>query len=442
MSELYPGGRPPQGFWEQAKEWLDKLGLWTLMPVISAAVFVFIFCRIADQLNLGAFQWYTVELQTNNVATPTGVVVQILPARTNLLSALTNFVPTIASRTSSTKAGKTNDTADTGKSSKGEPKPKPHPLARELVTRLLWGVSALALFLLSMGIVIQSARMAHQESGWVAALFLIAVALLVFCVQEYRSRGTIPAIAGGNAAEQLMQALESTTSPARHPQFPATVPEMRPAVAWLSAAAATALASVAMACSFLLYGIRQKVKLGYTADFKRAAEAGRDLMGLTAIGLVAGVIEVYVLYSLAAQHVHADLSNDALHFGTGLATVAGLIYSGMLVAIFAPVVAALRDYGRDLLRALGPPIQTDDANAAEEKRADDKMADEKKTDPGRAALIREEKFKDGQRKEAKAGGGIDSPAKQVIKSVVTALAPVLAAFLAKLVDVLMGLATG
>ena len=118
-----------------------------------------------------------------------------------------------------------------------------------------------------------------------------------------------------------------------------------------------------------------------------------------------------------------DLANDALHFATGLATVAGLIYSGMLFAIFAPVVAAQRDYGRDLLRAIGPPIQTDEADTAEDEKAHEKKGDAKKADPEKAARIREEKFKEGRRKEAKEGGMIDSPAAKVIKSVLTALAP-------------------
>ena len=88
--------------------------------------------------------------------------------------------------------------------------------------------------------------------------------------------------------------------------------------------------------------------------YERRVEITVTLLQLTACALVAGVVEVYLLYNMASYYVDPKLlQNDVQSFAQGLATVSGLVYSGLLIAIYLPLVAGQRAIGRELIASHG-----------------------------------------------------------------------------------------
>lgn len=406
MSENNPGGLPPVipqpanpppanpppanpgGAWRGGQNSkVRAFSWWNIAPLISGAVFFFIFWLCARNTNLDgktAFYWTNVlaslQKTVTNSANPRLLDVPITRAFTNTVffTNTSSFTNTIVLTNSDVITNLTvvpnmfrasnwvaripiiNTNIYLGSNVLvGTEQIHRHPATSELMARLLWAVSCVAFAALCLAVIVQSIRIIFQFGPrywkkippWVV---ILAVAF-VFLLRGLSIGGNVPVHGGGQPVEALLRAVENApdnpgATALRPPDFPADVPDIRHVVTWLSAAAATALFAAACACCYLLYAMRRAMKRESPAEFKPPMDAAHHLGGLTVFALIAGTIEVYLLLNLAAHHVHPILQPDVRHFATGLTTVEGMVYSGLLLAIFVPLIVWQREYGRNLER--------------------------------------------------------------------------------------------
>ena len=141
---------------------------------------------------------------------------------------------------------------------------------------------------------------------------------------------------------------------------------VRNLVTCISAASKLGLAFVAIAGCCVLIAMRKEQDdfarlqqpsaddIGKAKDkYERRVEITVSLLQLTACSLVSGVVEIYLLYNMASYYVNPKLQADIQYFAQNLATASGLLYSGLLAAIYLPLVAGQRAMGRQLIDSHG-----------------------------------------------------------------------------------------
>lgn len=314
----------------------------------------------------------------------------------------------------------------------------------ELAVRLFWGISGVIFTFLLVLVIVQALREIYDVLVYPAPgqdgsmrqtvcvglpLGLAFVAVIGWVGSVWRMGGNISATAGGMPGQQLLEAASGTGWVFGGPETAglARVSLLGWLTNFMAAGALVALLLVALAVSFIVEQLHAKLRaLGRASTAARPkakvdADAAwlRDtmaktatLMQLTAAALIAGVIEAFLLYLMATHHVRETLQPDAHQFAQAIAVSGGVIYSGMLVAIYLPMYDAQKTLGAVLAAtAITPTVAVGNANQA-------------------------------------GGGGVVAPAPAVsadpldlaaipmVKSVLTVLAPVLTAVAAMLVGFL------
>jgi hypothetical protein len=365
---------------------------WHIAPLVSGVAFFAIFFFCAKGLNLSgdtAFQWATMRTNlgqilpnhfdhsksldqsiarsytnsvtfTNSLILTNTLIITNSGVVTNPTVVPNMFVPT---NWLSTNIFVVTNTLLGTNTMVANAQVRSHRMMREHFLRLLWGVSCVAFGALCLALVVQSIRIVYQVSETAASAtkgsaiwragIVIVVALLLFLIFGALNGGTVATPSGGQAVESLLDAAESPDGAVRDPGFPSLVPHIRPMVTWLSAGTAAALFAIACAACYLLYATRRAKEVGDANEFKRRTDSAHDLAGLTAFALVAGTIEIYLLFNLTAMHVYPILLDEARRFATGMAIIAGLIYSGLIAAIFLPVALWQREYGKEFKANMG-----------------------------------------------------------------------------------------
>ena len=249
--------------------------------------------------------------------------------------------------------------------------PPPSIALQELSIRLFWAICGIV-FVFACLVVI--ARSIWSAAEYVALKKKVCIAFVVvagglFLFFESLHPGLhVPTTVGGQAGEQLLKAVAGLDTPVslQAPEI-AAIPAIGCLTNVFSDTAKIGFIFVAVCVSILLMNTLNQqhrlqaglqdvgaVKLAY----ERLIYSTRILMELTAVALVCGVIEIYFLYLMASYHVRPDLHTDVRYFAVTLATAGGLVYSGFLVAIFLPILAAQKTLCRKLNRALQARSQT------------------------------------------------------------------------------------
>lgn len=357
---------------------------WVILPLISAILFFLIYCVFANKTELDRFVWPPV--LTNIIANASNT-----PPPASIVNLATNQPGPGPTKYSGAVSGA--NTNATGITQAAETSRKPDRLTRELSLRMLWAVSAVVFAALCFAVVAFALRIIKEvlNPSTRIMVYLGIGAVAAFLVLLPLSDGAVTSISGGRAAEQLFQIMGNDSdvvaaelnAQIRDSQMPA-LKEIRGLVTFVAAASKLGLAFVAIAACCVLMGMRHEqdafvqilqpsAQLADQAKFKyeRRVEITISLLQLTACALVAGVVEVYLLYNLASYHVNPLLQNDVRSFAQNLATISGLVYSGLLAAIYLPLVIGQRAIGRELLDSSGGKVtgaetrymaQLDDAN--------------------------------------------------------------------------------
>lgn len=265
--------------------------------------------------------------------------------------------------------------------------PRPSPVAHELSLRLCWGVVGSIFTFLIVLVGIQSIReiddiatrsAPHRQNArrpkrvlCLAAIAFLAVALwgaLTWC-----DRTELGSSMAGLSATRLFESLQGQNNilGPRNEPLPAKIEELGLLIAFMNHGAMLAILLVSSAVSSVVWHTHAKLRDLMTlkqskADLDETARwlevtGGRavTLMQLTAAALIVGVVEVLLLYLLTSHHVRAALQPDARLFAQIVAFTGGLVYSGVLVAIYLPLYDALKSFRAELavrMKSVAPPI--------------------------------------------------------------------------------------
>ncbi len=267
------------------------------------------------------------------------------------------------------------------------------PLLMELTARLFWASSALIFGFLSFVVVAQGLRIADRLLGlgtW-STLFVAAVIAVGFITWSSVEPKSISNIGGGKAVEELVASMENANNPLFGTQllfkddsagitsvqsppiiFPPlqqTKPSLiriRAISGYLAVLSKLGILAIAFtSCIILFEAGRISLEIpshgggppgkNLVDDFERASDSFLSLLQLAAATLVGGVFQVYLLYTLSSFHVHPLLQSEVRYHAQVLATIAGVVYSGMLIAVYLPCMSGLKETGRQLL-VHGAPI--------------------------------------------------------------------------------------
>lgn len=344
-----------------------NIGFWTIVPLLSGLTFFLIFDFCARNLNMGDLQWSLVKTNAETAASK-----RLTAAAGSGGESQTNKQAAIKQKVS----GKTGSTGyASGAAEQRMEKPEADRLTKELAVRIFWGISGTIFGFLCLAVVYQSIRTIHDALGpccYLTGPRLACIAIIALVILGGRSAATLePApAAGGKAAEELFKVMEGKAPLIRGEASIAPMSNLRRIVRYLEAAWQVAVAAVALAACAVLWKTRRailqlpentkpsqgEVKAA-AAEYEKQASATVSLLQLTAFALVSGVVEVYLLYHIAAYRVAPVLYTDVLFFGEGWATATGVIYSGMLTAIFLPLYSGQKVLGQQLVREHGPMLQ-------------------------------------------------------------------------------------
>ena len=262
-----------------------------------------------------------------------------------------------------------------------EPKQTATAATKEYSVRLLWGVAGLFFAFLCIVVAAQSFRLMvsvlFRQRIWFIVLGLMAFA--GFLVFDGNDPGIgVPPTAGGVAGEQLLRSIAKNTVPATsgyvgmdpnslaglHNLWDADssrlvcVTQVGRLTNMYNALSKVGLFAAALtACCVLvrIRNIRNKAPQDAIQEYNQLTEACNFLLQLTAAALVCAVIEIFLLYLLAGYHVRAELQHDVRYFAQILATVAGAIYSALLITIFFPLYVELKSFKKRIENAQSLP---------------------------------------------------------------------------------------
>jgi hypothetical protein len=409
-----------------------KLALWAFLPLLSAIAVFFIFRHFATHTEMNAFDWR--EVKTNILLNATSA----LPTTNSNVSSTSVSPPSLQSHVAAPSSAsrqqrggfQTGSDSSTASSNTGtnsvsvKSKQAADRLTKELCLRMFWAVSAVVFAVLCFAVVVYSIQIINEvlRPSLTVSVGLVLGAAASFGILLYVSRGPISAISGGEAAEQLFKIILNDTSDEggvlnkelRAERVP-VLRDVRNLVTFISAASKLGLGAVAIAGCCVLMTTRKEqdgfAKLSSPSPddiakakekYERRAEITVSLLQLTACALVSSVVQVYLLYYMASYYVDQKLQTDIQYFAQGLATVSGFVYSGLLIAVYLPLVAGQKAIGRELIRSHGGnKVSSQDTVFLAQLDA---------VDPKKAPIV---------------------------TAIITVFSPVLAAFLAKLASSLM-----
>ena len=250
-------------------------------------------------------------------------------------------------------------------------------LTKELTVRFFWGCSAVTFAFLCLCTICVSFQTFKDSfrpkkrgiTFWVAGI--AGVYVLAYCFHG----GDKTNLSGGAGPDELLEAIEKPANLITNPVPSGSIPKIRVLVGCLTAIAFASVLSTALGASFLLNGMKTETDSPIAADyFESQVSKGFTLLQLTALALVAGVLEVYFLFNVASYHRELVLQNDIQYFARSAATATGLIYSGMLAAIFLPLAVAQRVLGRKILEKYEGTLDKDKRKRLREMTQNDLTA--------------------------------------------------------------------
>jgi hypothetical protein len=327
------------------------------VPLVSVVAFFLILVCYGVSLNLKSFHW---DLVKKNLS------------QTNSLPETHEKFPTVALQQIPFNTP--------GKITNSEPlNVEKHidGLTKELTVRFFWGSSAVTFAFLCVCTICVSFRTFKESfrpkkrgiAFWIAGIS--AACLFAYCFHW----GDKTSLSGGAGPDELLDAIQNPAKFTMDPLPPGPIPKIRELVGGLTAVAFASVLSTALGASFLLKGMKTKTDSPDDADyFENQVSKGFTLLQLTALALVAGVMEVYFLFNVASYHEELVLQNDIQYFARSAATATGLIYSGMLAAIFLPLAVAQRSLGRRILQKYEAVLDKDKRKRLREMTQNDLTA--------------------------------------------------------------------
>jgi len=340
---------------------------WALLPLISGILFIHLVDNFADRIELDKFTWPPV--LTNVMATASNAVAHQYIDGALLQPGSTSTV-TANKPASSGYSGAVAGANSPTPAILGSVASQPDRLTQELTIRMLWAVSAVVFASLCCVLgayVFLVLKEVLRPSGASLGFGLLGL-LVLFYILRSLADGPISAISGGNAAEQLFQVMGAESGPAASVRDLKILPvkEVRNLISLLYAVANFALICEAIGACVILWVMRKEqdqyaslsAPTAQDADrakykYERRIEITVSMLQLTACAFVAGVVQVYLLYQMASCHVVPELKTDVRSFGQNLASVSSLVYSGILVAVYLPLLMFQRGIGRELLESHG-----------------------------------------------------------------------------------------
>lgn len=256
----------------------------------------------------------------------------------------------------------------------------------ELTVRLFWLIACIVFSFLMVLVGIQAIRaiddMLRREAAspdrdsqlrQPRALTALVLASLICWLTLLLLHGEdLTSKAGGLPATELLRNLQggdTGLAPTVSEAF-AKVPHLGLMLNFMNAGALVVILLVALSVSAVVSQLQEKQRLleadtnmkrdkkdleGDARWLRETRDKTAPLMQLTAFALIAGVIEVLLLYLLASHHVRATLQPDARLFAQVIALAGGMVYSGILMAIYLPLYDAVKSFGTLLAARLGAP---------------------------------------------------------------------------------------